>query len=76
MLILEFGDLTFYCDDDEYSTVNGENYCTYTSGEDVLSALGVSSDDFGFDFFALMVIYVFFLCVTYAWLSYRKERVC
>eukprot|EP00475_Leptophrys_vorax_P028677 TRINITY_DN4166_c0_g1_i1.p1 TRINITY_DN4166_c0_g1~~TRINITY_DN4166_c0_g1_i1.p1 ORF type:complete len:720 (-),score=180.59 TRINITY_DN4166_c0_g1_i1:130-2259(-) len=65
--IIEFDGLVLTCDDDET--------CTYSSGNDVLTALGIDADNLAYDFIALVIIYGICMVLAYAALLKRKQRV-
>jgi hypothetical protein len=65
--IIEFQNLSLSCDDDEA--------CTYSSGNDVLTALGIDPDNLVYDFICLVIIYGICMVLAYATLVKRKQRV-
>jgi len=73
-LLNEFLGLSLYCDDDEYTTVDGEDYCEYTDGDDVLTDLDIDLDSMSSNFAILVCLYFGFMGLSWLFLTLRKDK--
>eukprot|EP00300_Choanocystis_sp_HF-7_P013973 c18523_g1_i1.p1 GENE.c18523_g1_i1~~c18523_g1_i1.p1 ORF type:complete len:667 (-),score=28.69 c18523_g1_i1:25-2025(-) len=65
MFQTEFKGLHLHCSEDEYFEENGQEYCQYTNGEQVIKVFGVDYISVGALFGCLISLFVLFVVIAY-----------